>query len=136
MIAANFWRIQEYSVGTGEKRGLSESDAALHARLRMVGAVILAAGLPAAALLAFTAAPVDDGAAAESKRYEYEMELVGGKANLFAAEVNGWIAGLWHGRGLAHMLACVSLAGAFTCFFLAHRLKHHGPRASPPGKNP
>jgi hypothetical protein len=136
MIAARLGRIQECAVDTGEKRGLSESDAALYERLRRVGTVILAAGLPAAALVALTAAPVDEGVAADSKRYEYEMELVGGKSNVFAAEVNGWIAGLWHGRGLAHLLAFVAVAGSFMCFFLAHRLKHHGPRAAPVGRNP
>jgi hypothetical protein len=120
-------------MGTADRGELSEGDAALHARLRTVGLVILVAGLAAAAMAGAAAAPVDEGAAADSKRYEYEMELVGGKSNLFAAQLREWFAGLWHGRGLAHMLACVSLFGSFMCFFLAHRLKHHAPRGSPGG---
>jgi hypothetical protein len=136
MIAARFGRMQEYPVGNGERLDLSESDTALHSRLRLSGAVILAAGLLSSAVVGMTAAPVDEGAAADSKRYEYEMEMIGGKSNVFAAEVNGWIAGLWHGRGLAHLLAFVALAGSSVCFFLAHRLKHHGPRASQAGRNP
>jgi hypothetical protein len=136
MIAARCGRMQEYPVGNGERLELSAGDAALYARLRKSGAVILAAGLLAAAVVGITAAPVDEVAVADSKRYEYEMEFIGGKSNLFAAEVNEWFAGLWHGMGLAHMLAFVSVAGSLMCFFLAHRLKHHGPRASAPGRKP
>jgi hypothetical protein len=118
-------------MGTGQRMELSASDAALHARLRLVGAVFLSAGLLAAAVAGITAAPADPGAAADSKRYEYEMEQVGGKSNLFAAEIRGWFDGLWHGRGLAHMLAVVSIGGSILCFFLAHRLKHHSPHRTP-----
>jgi hypothetical protein len=121
---------------TVDKGELSAGDAALLARLRTVGAVILVAGLAAAAIVEAAAAPVVEDAAADNKRYDYEMELVGGKSNLFAAQLREWFEGLWHGRGLAHMLAFVSVFGSFMCFFLAHRLKHHAPRAAPgePGR--
>jgi hypothetical protein len=118
------------------RKELSESDAALYARLRLVGVVILTTGLLAAAMVAGAASPDDPGAVEDSKRYEYEMELVGGKSNVFAAQLTQWFDGLWHGKGLAHMLAFVSVGGALACFFLAHRLKHHAPRGGPgaPGR--
>lgn len=124
-------------MSTAGRPALSKVDAALYARLRRVGVVILATGLLAAAMVGAAAGPVDEEAVADSKRYEYEMELVGGKSNLFAAEVREWFEGLWYGRGLSHMLACVSVGGSFMCFFLAHRLKHHAPRGDPgaPGRD-
>jgi hypothetical protein len=131
VVAPCFRGGQDYRVGTGDRRELSASDAALYARLRRVGLVMLVAGLVAAAMVSAAAPPVDDAAAADSKRYEYEMELVGGKSNLFAAEVREWFEGLWYGNGLSHMLACVSVGGSFMCFFLAHRLKRHALRTDP-----
>lgn len=101
---------------------ISKEDAALEARLRLIGRVVLAAGLAGSALAYASAGPEDEAAAEESKRYLYEMEYIGGQSNLLAAEIRQWFAGLWHGRGLAHMLAFVAIAGSFTCFFLAHRL--------------
>ncbi len=117
---------------TGDRRELSASDAALCARLRLVGLVILISGLAAAAMIGAAAPPPDAGAAEDAKRYEYQMELVGGKSNVFAAEVREWFDGLWHGKGLSHMLACASLGGSAMCFFLAHRLKRFAPRTYPP----
>lgn len=130
-VASRFSGGQDYRVGTGDSRELSASDAALYARLRVVGLVILVAGLAAAAMVGTAARPADEAAATDSKRYEYEMEVVGGKSNLFAAEVREWFEGLWYGRGLSHMLAFVSVGGSLMCFFLAHRLKHHAHRTYP-----
>lgn len=118
-------------MGTGDRRELSAIDAALYARLRLIGLVILIAGLAAAAMVGAAAPAVTEGADVDAKRYEYEMELVGGKSNLFAAQVREWFDGLLHGRGLWQLLACVSLGGSFMCFFLAHRLKHFAPRTNP-----
>jgi hypothetical protein len=133
IVAQSFGGRQEYRMSTGDRREISASDAALYARLRLVGIVILVAGLAASAMVGAAAPAADDGAAVDAKRYEYEMELVGGKSNLFAAEVRGWFDGLLHGRGLWQLLAFVSLAGSFMCFFLAHRLKHFGPHTRPVG---
>jgi hypothetical protein len=116
---------------TGDRRELSASDAALYARLRLVGLVMLIAGLAAAAMVGAAAPHPDEGAAEDAKRYEYQMELVGGKSNLFAAEVREWFDGLWHGRGLSHFLAFVSVGGSSMCFFLAHRLRQFAPRTYP-----
>lgn len=101
---------------------ISEEDAALQVRLRLIGKVVLVVGLAGSALAFASAGPEDEAASEESKRYLYEMEYIGGQSNLLAAEIRQWFAGLWHGRGLAHMLAFVAIVGSFTCFFLARRL--------------
>jgi hypothetical protein len=101
---------------------ISKEDAALQARLRLIGKIILVAGLAGSALAFVTSAPEDAAELEESKRYLYEMEYIGGQGNLLAAEIRQWFVGLWHGRGLAHMLAFVAVAGSMSCFFLAHRL--------------
>lgn len=134
MVAPCFARMQEYRVGnTGDRRELSASDAALYARLRLVGLIILIAGLAASAMVGAAAPPPDEGAAEDAKRYEYQMELLGGKSNVFAAELREWFDGLWHGKGLSHMLAFVSVGGSIMCFFLAHRLRQFAPRTYPAG---
>jgi hypothetical protein len=101
---------------------ISKEDEALQARLRLIGKVVLIVGLAGSALAYVAAAPEDEAAPEESKRYLYEMEYIGGKSNLLAAEVRLWFDGLWHGKGLAHMLAFVAIAGSLACFFLANRL--------------
>ena len=106
---------------------LSGRDRALQGRLRLAGIAILVAGLLASVIVDATAPPGDEGAHADSRRYEYEMELIGGKSNLLAAEIREWFGGLWHGKGLAHMLAFVSTGGSLACFLLAHRLGHRSP---------
>lgn len=104
---------------------ISKEDAALQVRLRLIGKIVLVAGLAGSALAYASAGPEDEAAAEESKRYLYEMEYIGGQSNLLAAEIRQWFAGLWHGKGLAHLLAFVAIAGSLTCFFLARRLGQH-----------
>ena len=41
------------------------------------------------------------------------MEVYGGTANVLAAEIRGWLEGLWHGRALALTVACLSVLLAF-----------------------
>src|SRR5277367_3612488 len=110
---------------------ISKEDAALQARLRLIGKIVLVVGLAGSALAYVTTAPEDEASLEESKRYLYEMEYIGGKSNLLAAEIRQWFAGLLHGRGLAHMLAFLAIAGSFSCFFLARRLSRHGNQRSP-----
>jgi len=113
-------------------------DAVLRRRLRLAGAVILFAGLVAAALVNRTAAPDDEQALEarlnNTKRYEYQMELMGGKANVLATELREWFLGLWHGKRLARTLAVLSVGGGLACFYVARRLGHsHGRSGTRPG---
>ena len=57
-----------------------------------------------------------------SKRYEYEMERIGGKSNVLAAELREWFVSLWHGKRLAHTVVFLSVGGSLACFLLAHLL--------------
>ena len=110
---------------------IPERDRKLQTRLRLAGGVILLAGLGAAALVYRSAVPDYDSAYVKvlnnTKRNEYEMEVIGGKANVFAAEVRDWFGSLWHGKRLAHTLAFLSVGGSFACFFVAHRLNYSPP---------
>jgi hypothetical protein len=114
-----------------EKRAMSGRDTALQARFRLMGICLLVAGLLAAAVINWTAAP-DDGSAdailsGASKRYEYDMERIGGKSNVVAAELRDWFVSLWHGRRLAHTLVFLSVGGSLACFLLAHLLSYPPP---------
>ena len=51
----------------------------------------------------------------DTKKYVREMTVIGGKANLVAAEFMDWFWGLWHGRSLARTVAV--LTGAATVVF-------------------
>jgi hypothetical protein len=48
----------------------------------------------------------------DSKQYQRQMELYGGKANLLAADLMRWLGSLWHGRRLALTVACATVAVA------------------------
>ena len=106
-----------------ETRDQAALDLALQARLRLIGWSILAVGWVAAALVAVTASG-DDATLSDTKRYEYQMEVIGGKSNLLATEIRDFIGSLWHGRRLAALLAFASLACAVGCLFLAQRLNY------------
>lgn len=118
-----------------EKQPISARDRALQARFRQAGALILAAGLLSAALVNWRAANSDlsnyEQIVNNTKSNAYEMEMVGGKANIFASEAREWFGGLWHGKGLAHTLAFLSVGGSAACFFVAHRLGFPPRRARP-----
>jgi hypothetical protein len=105
-----------------------EGDAALRRRLRRGGAAIILVGLAAAAIAYRTAAPDDDrlliARLNNTKSYEYQMEVMGGKANILASELKDWFLGLWRGRTLGRTLAAISLGGGLACFYVAHRLAH------------
>jgi hypothetical protein len=120
---------------TNTKNAIPERDRKLQARLRVAGAVILFAGLAAAALVYRSAVTDYDSAYVRmlnnTKKNEYDMELIGGKANILASELRDWFGSLWRGKGLARTLAVLSIGGSLACFFVAHRLNH-----LPAGHNP
>jgi hypothetical protein len=95
----------------------------LHVRISYCGVAILLAGLVAAALIYLLAADdsgSDPAAAIESGRvYEYNIERIGGMAAVYAARLNRWLAGLWHGRPLAYTVAVLAVAIALLCFGVA-----------------
>ena len=86
----------------------------------LIAVMILALGLASALWIYLAAAERGPGDASgddptDSKQYQRQMELYGGKANLLAAELMRWVSSLWHGRRLALTVACatVLVAGGF-----------------------
>jgi hypothetical protein len=107
-------------------------DIVLQRRFRAAGTLILIVGLLAAAVVAWRAVPDTDQAYVamlnNTKRYEYQMELMGGKSNILASELSQWFWSLWHGRRLAQTLTVLSVGGSLACFVVAHRLGFPPPR--------
>ena len=99
-------------------------DLALQARLRLIGWSILVVGWVVAAFVAGMASGGDAAALSVTKRYDYQMEAIGGKSNLLASEFREFIGSLWHGRRLAALLAVGSLASSLGCLLFAHRLNY------------
>jgi len=124
-------------------------EAAFLRRLRLLGILILAGGLPAAALTYMRTSPgpgtgaigyvVEGGVSypitpETSKRYNYEMESMEGKEGVLFAESLDWFESLWHGRRLATTLAVLSLSGSAACFLLFRLLLVFHPLPSEPAK--
>jgi hypothetical protein len=59
----------------------------------------------------------------DSKVYMHDLELYGGKANVLADEFIGWFNGLWHGRSLAVVMACLAVIVSTGFFFAANHLR-------------
>src|SRR5271169_4155298 len=98
----------------------------LHVRIYYCGVAILLGGLVGAALI-YIFAPDDSSAdrAAEiesGKLYEYNIERIGGMAAVYAARLNRWLAGLWHGRPLAYTVAVLAVVIALLCFAVARMI--------------
>jgi len=95
-----------------------------HPRVTWWGVAILFTGLLAAEVVYFLAPDDEADAAAQvthAKLYEHNVELVGGKAALFAGRFNEWFASLWHGRSLAYTIAVVTVVVGAACL-MAGRL--------------
>jgi hypothetical protein len=60
--------------------------------------------------------------ARDTKGYQGQMELLGGKANVLGNDIQGWFLGLWHGRNLAYTLAVITIVLALACFYVAFAL--------------
>ena len=95
--------------------------------MERIAAVILVAGLAAsAAVFALAPAETDDeysgiyvASVENSKKYRLELERIGGKAAVVAAEFGDWFDGLWHGRRLPGTLAVLSVGVSLLCFLAA-----------------
>jgi hypothetical protein len=108
----------------------------LQARLYLACAIILIAGLGSAGLIYLTAG--NDGengngyeivggdvyqvSPEESKMYQHDLEVYGGKANVLADRFMRWFDGLWQGKSLAITVGCISIILSFGFFFVARRL--------------
>lgn len=107
---------------------------AVHQRFYLAGTLVLLLGLAGAAWAWLAATDsvefaVDYGG---DRRAALALERVGGKATVWAVELNQWLAGLWHGRQLAYTLAYLTIALALVCFLLGDRLSPGRHRPRPP----
>ncbi|HEX9022274.1 MAG TPA: hypothetical protein VF799_00370 [Geobacteraceae bacterium] len=101
--------------------------------LYFMSAAVLLAGLGSSITIYLRAGQTVDSALLEefeySKRYQHDLELYGGKANVIASEITNWFNGLWHGKSLAIMVAVISILVA-SGLFLAARISPSGPKSS------
>ena len=58
--------------------------------------------------------------AQNSKRYEDQLERIGGKSAVLGVEIQGWWDSLWHGRQLAYTVLVLTLLSSGACFLFAH----------------
>jgi hypothetical protein len=68
----------------------------------------------------------------QSKRYQRELERYGGKANVIFAELDRWLASLWHGKRLGITLAWISVVASLGLFLAARFLY---PEQPPPDRD-
>jgi len=58
----------------------------------------------------------------DSKRYQQQLQLYGGKMAVLADSLTRWLAGLWHGKTLAYTAACLTVLLSMGWFFAARLL--------------
>jgi hypothetical protein len=96
----------------------------LHVVVYAWGVGVLVVGLTSAALVYVFAEDDRDAEAAREiasgRMYEHNLEVIGGKLNVYLVQFNDWFASLWHGTSLAYTIAVLSVAIALGCFWIAH----------------
>lgn len=104
--------------------------------LNLLGAIILLVGLGSAFLIYQRAENVSYGALGyesaggslypimpeDSKQYQRNMELFGGKANVLADKFRRWFVGLWYGKSLAFIIACTTIIISSGLFYAANHM--------------
>jgi hypothetical protein len=89
----------------------------------MLGAIVLVAGLLAAAAL-YLAAPAEKNAPLlgidiRTNRDRSQLERMGGKGYVMFKDIDEWFAGLWQGRQLGVTIAVLAVVGFMLCRGLA-----------------
>ena len=95
-------------------------------KINRITVLLLAIGFGSALVIYLTAQPVlvDPllGDPLTTKKYVRELQVIGGKGNVVAAEFMDWFAGLWHGEKLAGTMAVLTLGVTLVFRFVA---SHH-----------
>src|SRR5713101_4668804 len=93
------------------------------ARIRFGTRAILVIGFAAAVVIYLTAQPPAENPLGydplDTKKYLHDLEVYGGKANVFAAEFREWFDSLWHGERLAFTVAVITVIAAWAFKFFA-----------------
>ncbi|MGA2548533.1 MAG: hypothetical protein ABSF50_00165 [Burkholderiaceae bacterium] len=109
-------------------------------RLRLASMIVLAIGVCAAALVYLTREPTDANilgyqiingvsypvTTSDDRRYQFEVERMGGKMGLLIAQFNDWFTGLWHGRTLAYTLGVITVAVVLLLRVIAREVIREG----------
>jgi hypothetical protein len=104
--------------------------------LILIGAIIMLVGLGSSVLIYRSAGndshgilgyEIIDGSAypirpEDSRIYNRDLELYGGKAAVVVDDFSRWFVSLWHGKSLAFTVAGISIFISFMFFFAANRL--------------
>ena len=95
----------------------------LQTRLYLGSAVIMLAGLGAAAVVYLVAGDTPDGVQGfdieGSRKSLRDLELYGGTSNVLVAEFMAWFGGLWHGQSLAYTIATITVVISGALFYVA-----------------
>lgn len=88
-------------------------------RINQISLGLLLAGFGGALLIALTAVPPAEdpllGDPRGNKKYLRELQVIGGKANVLAADFREWFSAQWEGRTLARTVAILTM-GAVLLF--------------------
>lgn len=103
--------------------GMSDPADDRASRMYLLSKAVLIAGLVCAVAIFLRATLAAPGHAdyqlEETKQYQRQMELYGGKANVMASDVREWLGTLWHGKRLAYSVAALSVVAAGIIRFAA-----------------
>jgi hypothetical protein len=124
---------------------MSRKYSTIQLRLYLLGTVVLLAGLICSAWIYLSdngdiasgnilgyeiidghAYPIN---ANDSKRYQYDMERIGGKFAVVSTEINQWFSGLLHGKGLAYTIAILAIGFALACYWIAQHPDYKVPES-------
>ena len=120
----------------------------LRACLQILGVIVLLVGLGGSLMIYRTAGDdvygvlgyeEGDGTVyavmpEDSKLYQHNLELYGGKAGMLADVFRRWFVGLWVGKSLAFTVAFLALFLSSGLFYAAWRMMPSG--KGPPGSGP
>ncbi|MCE5336130.1 MAG: hypothetical protein LLG06_16225 [Desulfobacteraceae bacterium] len=97
----------------------------LRARLYLIAAVILLAGLSGSCAIYLTIGDIQRDPTTDlriNKKYMHDLELYGGKFNVFQDQFRQWFADLWVGKQLALTVLLVSAVLSGGCALAAYHL--------------
>ena len=85
-----------------------------HRKIQLAGTFVLVMGL-LAALVIYLVALAGSGAQnmpdfSQDRRFNLELERIGGKSAIYLAALDRWLSGLWHGTTLAYTVGTLSVA--------------------------
>lgn len=109
-------------------------------KLRRITILMLAIGFGAAIAIYLTSQPVTVdplvGNPFASKKYLRELRVIGGKANVAAAEFMDWFSDRWRGQNLAGTVAVLTVVATLAFRFVALRPDLYAPIDDPSQKPP